>query len=100
MSIVYALQEQNKDFSSALSYSAKIQFLFPDGNIRMQPIDIERELRVKLDNYHPQKDFFILSGDPIAIAIAGYVLMERHDVVTFLKYDRHINSYSVVKWEV
>jgi hypothetical protein len=88
------------DFSEAEQYGTLIHVfpvqIYPDQFEERIPLAIERVSRV-LKIFDPERDYLLLSGDPMLTLLAGMVLGKQHDRVTALHWDRQAARYFPVE---
>lgn len=93
---VYVIQEQrNHNISPALKYG-EIKVILPPGDMNFSVNDTLARIERELTTFNYKEDYLLLTGDPIAIALAGWVLCDLlgfNDHIRFLKWDRHTTSY-------
>lgn len=93
---VYVIQEQrNHNISPALQYG-EIKVLLPPGDMNFSAGNTLAELQRGLKDFKWYEDYLLMTGDPVAIALAGWVLCDSlgfEDYVKFLKWDRQTSSY-------
>lgn len=73
--------------------------VYPDNVEERVPV-IREILHRKLKNFNPGKDFLLVSGDPVAIALSVMILMLNTTTIPCLKWDRENQEYYVVPLEV
>lgn len=73
--------------------------VFPD-DVSERVLTIRNIMKTKLQQFNPAKDFLLLTGDPVAIAIATLVLSCYTLSFNCLKYDRENRDYYEVQLAV
>jgi len=93
MAKVYVVQETvGKNLLPATKYG-ELKALLPMGQISFSPGPSIFRLRKKLSTYC-DKDYLLLVGDPVAIALAAMIASKiNHGNVNFLKWDRQEKKY-------
>jgi len=95
--MVYITQEDpRKNLLPAAKYG-ELKVVLPQGNICFSTGEVVHRCRKELSRFN-DKDYLLLIGDPIAIAIATVVASETNQgKVKFLKWDRQEQIYYPVE---
>tara|TARA_R100000656_G_scaffold114221_1_gene86604 strand:- start:64 stop:384 length:321 start_codon:yes stop_codon:yes gene_type:complete len=90
---VFVVQEvHNKNLLPAKKFGS-LRLMLPPGNIVLSAVPTVKRLWKALNSY-TNKDYILLMGDPIAIALAGSIAAELNSGrVNYLKWDRQENQY-------
>jgi hypothetical protein len=104
MGLVFVIQDNGtKDFRKARRYGELVPVLwgdaFPD-NSHQRVEEMQAIIRAKLRGFDPQRDYILLTGDPVAIAITALVISERVLTVRFLKWDRENREYYAIPVQI
>ena len=84
------------DMSTAFKYG-DVEVLIPHSQSVLSPVQTVRTLKDKLKNFCDQ-DYILPVGDPALIATVSIVAAQNNEGrVAFLKWDKLLNSYIVVK---
>lgn len=99
-SFVYVIQQNSSyDISPVMKYGITT-FIFPhEGNLSVDASALMERALHRLENFSPDKDYVMLNGDPIAIAVVAGALLTKWPFFNALKYDRHSHSYNAHKIE-
>ena len=101
--VVYIVQDDgSKNFSPALKFGSEIIALrkYDLPMTKLGQDDAIRAIHHGLRNFTPDKDFLLLSGDPLLISMAVYTLLTNHGHVNCLKWDRQSTDYLIKKLDV
>jgi hypothetical protein len=84
------------DLSSARKYG-EIQILVPHSQSILAPVQTVRTLKEKLKTFNDD-DYILPLGDPALIATVSIIAAQINGgKVAFLKWDKHVNDYNVVR---
>ena len=91
---VYIVQEvRGRDISSASSYGNLEILLTSDQVMENYPVKEMGIFHNKLKNFN-DNDFLLLSGDPVAIALASCIAASNNNGrIKFLRWDRKMETY-------
>jgi hypothetical protein len=92
MSRVYVIQENRKIDISPAEEHGEVKVLLPSGDANYQVDETYQTLCKGLENFNPEQDHVLLTGDPTAIFMAGAVLA---DLMFEREQGRHVK---VLKW--
>tara|TARA_R100000808_G_C2074539_1_gene100743 strand:+ start:107 stop:427 length:321 start_codon:yes stop_codon:yes gene_type:complete len=97
---VFVVQEvHNKNLLPAKKFGS-LKLMLPPGNIVLSAVPTVRRLRKALKDY-TIKDYILLIGDPIAIALAGSIASEMNaGKVNYLKWDRQSLDYIPLETDI
>jgi len=94
--IVYITQNNRKNYSSAHSFGEPTFITSNEydsiGNSNVND-EIMSEIRDMVANYDNSRDYILLSGDPIVIALVVHAALSRHESIRVLKWDAQERIY-------
>ena len=96
---VYIVQDDGeRDFSDAEERFGRLVPLVTKADVyadlrNSRPREIVRVMRSKLAEFDSSRDYLLLVGDPVAIAIAVNILSEMTDRIQLLKWDNRGHYY-------
>lgn len=95
--MVYVIQGGGgKNFNPALEFG-QVYVMFPDGVMDVSPSKLLTIIEEEMEEFDPDKDHIVLTGDPMTIALVGYVILSKgFDKVSFLKWDNYTKKYRKV----
>lgn len=103
MSKVFIIQNNGRlNFEPAAKYGKLVPIIerdvFPD-DVDERVEAIKNITSTLLNNFNPEKDYILLTGDPVAIVIVSMFLVMNHmgQQIRCLKYDRENQTYYVVE---
>jgi len=104
LSRVFVVQNNGRySFKKAERYGNLVSLIerdvFPD-DAQERVATIQNIMKAKLVSFNPAKDFLLLVGDPVAIAVAVLVLSCYTLQFNCLKYDRENKEYYEVRLEI
>lgn len=97
---VFIVQDDGRrDFTDAVRFGRLIPLVnrdvFVDDTAQRVPA-IQAIMRKKLASFNPLQDYLLLTGDPVAIAVAVFTIATLTDTIRVLKWDRDLKAYFAV----
>jgi hypothetical protein len=106
---VFIIQDDGRrDFRPAEQWGELIPLLSKDAHpddAEERAAKMQRIIHNKLfsNDYDPDRDFILLTGDPVAIVAMGLYIgtsFESKYTIRVLKYDRETNSYYPIRMQI
>lgn len=98
MTVYITQKSTSKDFTSArvfgnLKYLIGInRAVYPD-NAETRVDEIIGIVRRRLSLFDPKRDFLLLAGHPIVVAISAIVVSDLHSIIPILHWDQQSQTY-------
>jgi hypothetical protein len=91
--VVYIVQEvKNRNYAAAKPHG-ELKLLLPEGNLVLSTMPTVRRLRKGLKDFN-DKDYLLLSGDPVAIGLACAIAADiNQGRVKLLKWENREQTY-------
>lgn len=92
------------DLSAALPYGSihyiNSRYIYSDevDNDHHIPKEFHRAMRNAADEYNPDDDFLLLTGDYLQFTQLAVMIMSRHQRLRVLRYDQQAEGYVVVEF--
>ena len=91
---VFVIQDNGtKNLGGALKFGEIEVLQRFDLPLHQDPAPTVVELRDKLKDYNSEKDWVLLTGDPVLIGIVFHVIGARSKIIRCLKWDRQRTEY-------